>query len=340
MLKAGVIGLGVGRQHALALREHGQCDVVMLCDLDSQRLQVVGDEFPGAERTAQWENLTANSNIDLVCIASYDDTHRDQVLAALAAGKHVFVEKPMCLTAQEARDIRQALDATPKARLSSNLPLRTCPRFQEVRRVVQAGEMGEVYHLEGHYLWGRPHKLTSGWRSEMEFYSIIHGGAVHMVDTLLWITEKRPVSVVAMGSDFSSRGTPMRYNDFATLTMRFADGCTATVTVHGGCRHPHHHRLAVYGTKKTFFQDSDTAQWLTSNDPEATPIRDQNDYPAKDHRGEVLTSFVEYVLGNVDRPLVSESDAFSTMAVCLAAEESVNTKSEITIDYKSFEATS
>lgn len=339
LLRAGIIGLGVGRQHALALAAHPLCEVSTLCDLDEQRLAQIGKEFPQAKRTRHWSDIVNDQTIDLVCIASYDDAHCEQAVSALSMGKHVFIEKPMCLHPEEARAIKAALDSNSDAQLSSNLPLRTCPRFQELRKTVRSGKMGTVYHLEGHYLWGRPEKLTLGWRANMDFYSIIHGGAVHMIDTILWITGKRPVSVHALGSNFSSKGTALRYNDFATMTLRFADASSATVSVHGGCVHPHHHRLAAYGTHKTFFQDSTTAVWIESNDPNLPPSKDTFSYPAKAARGGVLSSFADSILGKADQPMVTSQDAFDTMAACLAAEQSVATGKELTIDYNSFKAT-
>src|SRR5262245_22437389 len=100
-LNAAVIGLGVGEQHARAYQNHPNCRLVLLCDLSLEKLREVGTRFPGVALTEQAQLALRNPAIDVVSIASFDDAHFDQVMMALAAGKHIFVEKPLCRTLQE-----------------------------------------------------------------------------------------------------------------------------------------------------------------------------------------------------------------------------------------------
>ena len=184
-LRCGVIGLGVGAYQARSLYTHPQCELVWICDLDESRLLKVGSEMPEVRKTQYARNVLTDPNVDLVCVASYDEAHCSQVLTAFNHGKHVYVEKPMCLREDELRSIYKALQKHPRQRLSSNLVLRTCPLFVKVREAVQTQKMGNVYHLEGDYYWGRLEKMLFGWRSQANYYSIILGAAVHMVDLVL-----------------------------------------------------------------------------------------------------------------------------------------------------------
>ena len=68
--------------------------------------------------------------------------------------------------------------------------LRSCPLFIKIRQKIEEKTMGEIYYLEADYLWGRKQKLISGWRAEADFYSIIHGAAVHMIDLAVWLIGK------------------------------------------------------------------------------------------------------------------------------------------------------
>ena len=106
--------------------------------------------------------VLADADIDLVSICSYDDAHAEQVLAALEAGKHVFVEKPLCVTRTECDAIRAAHAVRPHLELGTNLVLWRSPRFVELRRRIRAGDMGTVYLVEGDYNYGRLEKLTEG----------------------------------------------------------------------------------------------------------------------------------------------------------------------------------
>ena len=113
-LRAGIIGLGVGEGHIGGYERDPRCRVVALCDIDEQRLAAVGARHPGRRLATDPRSILDDPEIDVVSIASYDDVHHAQVLAALAAGKHVFVEKPLCVHDQEFAEICDALRRAPE----------------------------------------------------------------------------------------------------------------------------------------------------------------------------------------------------------------------------------
>lgn len=332
-IKAAVIGLGVGAHQARSLAAYPHCDLTWLCDLDEARLTSLGSELPQARLTQAEQDVLTDPEVDLVCVASYDEAHARQVITALEHGKHVYVEKPMCLTRGEALNIRKALKARPSLRLSSNLVLRTCPLFSKVRQAVNSQQLGTVYYLEGDYLWGRREKIISGWRAEAGFYSIIHGAAVHMVDLILWIIGKRPTTVQAMGNRIVAAETPQKHNDFAVLLLGFEDQAIARISAHGGCVHPHFHSLKVFGTKRSFIHESTGTVWVETSDPDQAFRVENAAYPAKERRSQALESFVDSLLGPETTPLVSEEDVFDVMSVCLAAELSKDSEQKVRIEY-------
>ena len=73
-----------------------------------------------------------------------------------------------------------------------------------------------------------------------------------MIDLVLWITKKKPVSVKALGSNLMVSETKQKYNDFAILLLEFEDKMSAKITAHGGIVHPHFHALKVFGKKLSF----------------------------------------------------------------------------------------
>ncbi len=161
-LRAAVIGLGVGEKLAETLAAHADCELAALCDFDPVKLSAVATRYPQALAVANAETVLDDPSIDLVCIASHDNFHFPQTLRALDRGKHVFVEKPFVLKEHEARAVREALRKRPALRMSSNLVLRMSPRFQDLRRRIEAGELGRLYHLEADYNYGRLHKILDG----------------------------------------------------------------------------------------------------------------------------------------------------------------------------------
>lgn len=334
-LNAGVIGLGVGMNHVRTLLQCEVSDVVAVCDHDESRMSEVQKLSHDVTCTKDASEILDDPSIDLVVLASYDNDHHDQVIKALKNGKHVFVEKPMCLYEDELKSMARQLEASEGLSLSSNLALRSCPRFSHLREAILNEEMGRVYWFEGDYFWGRPQKLIGGWRADMPFYSIIHGAAVHMVDLILWCTGKLPESVTAIGSNFVTQGTRQQHNDFAALLLRFPSGMAAKVTAHGGCVHPHFHRVSVTGTARSFFHELNEAYWIESCE-DTSFVKETGDYPAREQRSEILASYVRNLCGEKgqsENHLVTEADCFATMSVCLAAERAMKSGKEEAVNY-------
>ena len=320
-LGVGVIGLGVGAEHAEAYARRADCQLVALCDLSPEKLAEVGPRFPSARRTTDADEVLADPSIDIVSIATYDDCHHAQVLEALQHGKHVFVEKPLCLAQREFDEIRSALVRHPELILSSNLILRKSPRFIELKNLIRAGRLGQIYYLEGDYLYGRLHKIASGWRGTIEGYSVMHGGGIHLIDLLLWLAGEPIVEVTAMGNALAARGTGFRYNDMVVSLLRFRSGALGKVSANFGCVHPHFHALTVHGTKATYVNAPEAALLYTSREPGDLPQRLTTAYPGT-HKGDLIDSFVHAVQGGPP-PEVAAGDVLRAMAVSLAIEESV-----------------
>ena len=132
-IKAAVIGLGVGAHQARTLYNHPDCELVSVCDFDKSRLSEVGSDLPNVKQTQNDKDILLDSDIDLVCLASYDEYHYHQVITSLNNRKHVYVEKPICLTQDELISINENLKLNPNLKISSNMVLRTCPLFIKVR---------------------------------------------------------------------------------------------------------------------------------------------------------------------------------------------------------------
>jgi predicted dehydrogenase len=322
-LGVGVIGLGVGEQLAAAFDRHPDCRLAALCDLDQARLLEVGAKFPAAKRYMSAEELIDDSALQIVVVASYDDHHGGQILRALRANRHVFSEKPMCLTEADAAAIRKALADAPGLRLSSNTILRMSPRFLNLRHKILSGSMGKLFYAEGDYNYGRLQKLSQGWRGRIPNYSVMLGGGIHMVDLLLWLMGTTAVEVSAYGNGIASRSerSPFEGHDLAVALVRFADGAVAKVAANFGCVFPHFHRLLLYGTEGTYENAVPDALWYKSRDPAVAPNRITDAYPGMG-KGDLVPSFVDAIMGR-GRAVVEEQDIFAGLSVCFAINRSL-----------------
>jgi predicted dehydrogenase len=327
-LNAAVIGLGIGERHIRSYESDPRCKVVTICDIDYIKLKEVGSRFPECSLSTNPAEVIADPNIDVVSIASYDNAHAEQAIAAINAGKHVFVEKPICLTESELLQINEALKRNPGIQASSNLVLRRSPQFQLIKSRIVNGEMGRLYHIEGDYNYGRLNKITDGWRSQIPFYSVTHGGAIHLIDLILWLSEGTVKDVVAIGNKISTEGTSFKYPDMVTALLKFTDSSTAKVSANFGSVAPHHHMLSVYGTKASFIHNHQGGTYYNSRNPEDKPelINLKFDNILK---GGVQKAFVSQILdGSLGE--VKYSEIINAMAVSLAIERSLQSgKSEI-----------
>lgn len=323
MLKAGILGLGVGERHIDGYRAGGNCSVEVLCDTDPAKLAEVSARHPGIRCTRNPNDVLDDPGIDIVSIATWDNVHAEQIVRAIDNGKHVFAEKPLCLHEEELAAIRAALARQPQVRLSSNLVLRMCPRFLALRQRIAKGDLGQLYYLEADYNYGRMHKITEGWRGAIPYYSVFLGGAVHLVDLLLWMTGWRVASVTALGCKLATRTTAFRYNDLTVALLRFENGAVAKVAANFACVAPHFHRLLLYGTEATYENFPEHGRITTSREAAAQPELLEQPYPGL-AKGDLLAAFVDTLAGAPDplQRVVSQDEVFAAMSVCLAAEKS------------------
>lgn len=266
MLRASVIGLGVGEQHARYYNAHQDCTLVSFCDMDTAKVNSVAKAYSVSKVTASWEDVCDDPDVDIISIASYDHHHAEQVIRALKAGKHLFVEKPLCLSRKELENIQHVWHGS-GLHIVSNLPLRTAPLFRWLKQEIMQGTFGEVYAIDGEYLYGRVEKITKGWRKDIENYSVIEGGGIHMLDLMLYLTGQFPVKVSSLGNQIVTKDTDFRHDDYAVSTFQFKSGLIARLSSNFGCVHPHQHILKVFGTKATFILDDMGARIQTNYDP-------------------------------------------------------------------------
>lgn len=330
-LRAGIIGLGVGEQHIDGYESHPECEVVALCDFSDEKFAMAQEKYAHLKLTREADELLEDPKIDVLSIASYDNHHYEQIVKAIQNDKHIFVEKPICLYEEELAHIRSLLREKPYLKLSSNLILRRSPRFRLLKDMMTAGELGTLFYVEGDYNYGRLHKITGGWRGQLDFYSVVYGGGIHLIDLLLWLTGDKVVEVTAYGNDIASRGTNFRYHDMVVSLLKFQSGLIGKMSANFGCVYPHFHRLSLYGTDATFVNGLDHASLFKSRDKNQSPRKITAAYPGT-HKGELIYSFVNSILNGTEAE-VSTEDVFASMSVCFAIEKASHQSGAVTVTY-------
>lgn len=331
-LRVAVVGLGVGEQHARTFAAHPACQVRWLYDLDKGRAQLLSKAIPGSAVAQSYIELIENPEVDVISIASFDDAHYEQVVQALKAGKHIFVEKPLCRTLDELAHIRDLWAAADgQLKLRSNLVLRSAQLYLWLRELIVSGELGELYAFDGDYLYGRLHKVTKGWRRTVLDYSVMQGGGIHLLDLLLWMTGQRPDSVFTLGNRLCTADSAFKYNDFSAATFEFPSGLVARITANYGCVHRHHHIMRVFGTRGTFLYDDAGARLHQSRDPlrQAAAIEAN---PLPQSKGSLIPNFVSAILSGDDDRQETQS-VFDGICLSIASDRAMNSGKRERVEY-------
>jgi len=328
---AAVVGLGVGEKHAEAYAAHPACQLRRVFDLDMEKARTVAARLK-TQVADSFTQICNDPDIQVISIASFDDAHFGQVMEGLNAGKHLFVEKPLCQTQEELAAIENRWKQLGgKLHVGSNLILRSAPLYRFLREEIRAGRMGELYSIDGDYLYGRLHKITKGWRAKVENYSVMEGGGVHLIDLMVWLCGQKPQSVFTLGNRLCSRETPFRYDDFMASTFQFPSGLIGRITSNYGCVHRHQHVLRLFGTEKTFVYDDAGPRFHLQRDPGREPEFLKLD-TLPSHKGNLIPAFLEGILQESD-PAEDFREMLDVIRICAAADLSLKTKTLLEIAY-------
>lgn len=323
-LNVAIIGLGVGERHLVGYISDKRCSVKKLCDFNQDKIKEVAKKYTEFEFTANPSEILNDPEIDVVSIASYDNFHAEQVIKAIKKGKHVFVEKPICLHENELKNIVDALNANPKCKLSSNFILRNSPQFVEAKKYIEDSKFGNLYYLEGDYNYGRINKLTQGWRGDIPFYSVMHGGGIHIIDLLLWMSRKRVIEVIGIGNKIVTTNTKYKFPDMVSSLLRFEDNIIGKVSANFGSVTPHHHRVSVYGTHATFFNTYESGIIYDERENANKKIEFKHTFDNK-KKSNTLKSFISSIISNKPQKVKSK-EVIDVMSISLAIEKSLHTK--------------
>ncbi|MDJ0685637.1 MAG: Gfo/Idh/MocA family oxidoreductase [Alphaproteobacteria bacterium] len=326
-LKAAVIGLGVGEQHAAGYRALDGVELAALCDTDATKLDAVRARQGGPAGYTDFRKMLEQEDLDLLSICSHDDSHADQAVAAFEAGLHVMVEKPIALHRSDLIRIARAHQDSGTL-LSSNLILRQSPRFIDLRRRVQQGALGDLHYMEGDYLHQILWKITEGWRGKMDFYCVTYGGGIHLIDLMRWIAGEEVVEVSAMAAKKLTRGADFAYPDTMVSLLRFESDLLAKSATSFGTRRPIMHTLNVYGAKASFENAAGPARLFTGDRPEDLREIDTA-YPGIE-KNDLLPDFVNAIRTGGE-PQVAARDVYRVMDICFACWDSVETRRTVPV---------
>lgn len=187
--RAGIIGLGVGRNHAEAYLKSPDAQLVALCDTDEKRLRELAEAYGVAAEGCftDYNTMLAKTNLDIVSVCLPNALHKPASISALNAGAHVMCEKPMAITTAEAQAMLQAAENNQRhLMVSYNYRYRADSHW--MYQMARGGHLGKIYHAN--VSWRRETGIP-GW-GLFANKAMSGGGAlidvgVHVLDLALWM---------------------------------------------------------------------------------------------------------------------------------------------------------
>ncbi len=331
-ISLGIIGTGwCGGIRAIAASNSELVGSLHLAEIDLPRLEEVSAQTGAATATVDWEDLISDESIDAIIVsATPETTHYPMAGAALAAGKHVLLEKPMAITLAEADHLIE-LARDNDLKFTIGYSQRFNPKQALVKRSFGDGTLGEPVSvlISRHIIRSLGAKISG--RTDL---SIAAMEATHDIDFALWCLEpRRPLRVysqVAWGARKLEHGVP----DTQTIVVTMEGG--VTITVNAGWSLPPGYPnysttwIEVLGTEGALMMDA------SHRDIVLHTMKDGTQFPLSTMPGESVghvyagpmeretIHFLEAVYH--DRPVMVEpGQARQAMEVYLAADQSVQT---------------
>jgi predicted dehydrogenase len=205
------------------------------CDSADGVRRAMAAAYPETRVTESYREVLEDESVDAIVLATPVPTHASMAIEALEAGKHVFVEKPLALSAADAREVVAAADAGGRILMVGHL-LEYHPAVNYIKGMIDSGELGEVF-----YVYSQRLNLGKVRSDENALWSL----APHDISVALFLMGEAPEAVEASGQAFLQPNV----EDVTFITLRFASGRVAHI--HVSWLDPHkERRLTVVGSRR------------------------------------------------------------------------------------------
>lgn len=347
--KIGVIGAGsISEFHFASYDKHDDVELLAVCDLNEQRAKDKAETYGADKHFTDYNKLLALPEIDAVSICTWNNTHAEIAIAALNAGKHVLVEKPLCKTVDEAYKIEEATKENNSNVLQVGFVRRHGTNAKVLQKFVDSGDLGDIYYAKASYTraLGNP----GGWFADKERSG---GGplidlGVHVID-LAWYLMGKPSVKSVSGNTYNRLGNRSHIEnksfykaadydpaqnsveDMANAIIRFENGASimidASYTLHAKKASG---ELAVFGEKGG--AEIDPRLHITTEKHNTilnvTPDIDGASFDMGDGFKNEIDHFISNVQGETEN-IAPVADGVEIMKILAAVYESSETGKEV-----------
>ncbi len=324
-LKIGVVGAGrIGKLHVsnLMTRVAG-VEVVGVTDVILESAKALAEKWNIKKVYADYKELVADPEIDVVFVCSSTDTHSIIALAAVQAGKHVFCEKPIDFDLDR---IQQVIDAVKekKVKFQVGFNRRFDRNFKKVHDTVAAGTLGDPHIVIVTSRDPEPPPVSYVKVSGGIFYDMM----IHDFDMVRYLSGSEVTEVYANGAVLVDPGIGEAGDvDTAIVTLKFANGAIGVINNSRKAVYGYDQRVEVFGSKGCMTADNETASTTTLSCADGV-IKEKPLYFFLERYNDAfiaeVTGFIDAI--REDKPtLVDATDGLKPILIAKAATESLKT---------------
>jgi len=336
-VRFGLIGFGAwGAHHAAAIAADAGAELVAIADVREEARESALKLYPDVNVFDDFHELVQRPDLDVVDLVTPNHLHRDMAVAAIDAGKHLLIEKPMCLTAAECDEVR-CLAERRKRRIAVVHQFRLSSLWGKIKALVDDGLVGVPQYVLVELSRNPYRPGADGWRFDADRVGDwILEEPIHFFDLARWCLSSvgEPKSVYAVANSRQA-GRP-ELQDNCSAVVQFPDGAYAVVS-QTLAAFEHHQTMKVAGTKGALW-----AGWSGALDRTRHPTfflktfdgSQVEEIEITKMAGELfeleeqIRAMVEVVRNGVAPPSDAEDGKWS-VALCLAAQLSVREKREV-----------
>lgn len=343
--RAAIVGCGViAPTHARCYRAL-QADLRWACDLLPEKAEALAAEFEIPNTTTEYHRLLEDPAVDCVSVCTDHASHVPVATAALAAGKHVLVEKAPAANAEGMRELVAAADAAPDQVTEVVFQHRFDPVNRYLKELVETGRFGKILTAGIVLRCRRTRAYYRGddWRGTwgQEGGAVLINQAIHFIDQLIWLLGPAQ-SLTGMYANLT-HGNAMETEDTAAAVLRFPHGAIGTIEATCSSHLGWEPTVSIHGTHGSVEMRNDTPMKLSFADKEfqdeaARNVREYTETPdsdvGKDYYGHghpaQIADFLD-AIRHQRRPAVTVRSAQHTLNAVLAIYESQRHRTHVVL---------
>ncbi|MEM3572982.1 MAG: Gfo/Idh/MocA family oxidoreductase [Nitrososphaeria archaeon] len=266
-MKIGVIGAGkIGAFHAKNAALYSSAKIVAIADVNLAAAENLAKDVGAKKVYSSYDELLKVPEIDAVIISLPNNLHYDAIIKSIEAGKHIFCEKPLCISSKECEDVVRKVK-TSGLKLQVGFNRRFDPSYEKTKKLIDEGFIGEIVDIHSNTFDPEPH---AGWEAKEELSGgIFFTSGTHDFDVLRWLVGSEVKEVYA-----ESRGT-FGKDQSVVCILKFSNGVLGTVKAFEACPYGHDVRTEIIGKNAAIRIEQPTATFTKVFGKEKV----YNDYP-------------------------------------------------------------